>query len=180
MSMRMTTDTSLTLCPHSPKMSALGAAHVPAEAGRRKLRRRGSGGRAAHSMRATAGPPPPAKPMWLRRAVLLVMGLSHAQLGAADCGAVCYRGSTCTEMFRGGASCADLESTLCPGTCTACCTPAPQESKYTHEAGTPPRRLSEAFTRGRRLSHCVPDRCGYCDECPSCHGGCSTCCAPLR
>ena len=33
-------------------MSALGAAHVPAEAVRRKLRRRGSRGRAAHSMRA--------------------------------------------------------------------------------------------------------------------------------
>ena len=37
---------------------------------------------------------------------------------------------------------------------------------------------SEAFTRGRRLSHCVPDQCGYCDACPSCNGFCGTCCAP--
>ena len=49
---RMATGSLLTLCPHSPKMSALGIAHVPDEAGGHKLRSRGSGGRAASSMRA--------------------------------------------------------------------------------------------------------------------------------
>ena len=28
----------------------------------------------------------------------------------------------------------------------------------------------------RALSHCTPNNCGYCTECPSCNGFCSTCC----
>ena len=35
-----------------------------------------------------------------------------------------------------------------------------------------------AARRGRSLSHCMPDNCGYCSSCPVCDGACATCCPP--